>query len=168
MLRVGFAPAAVMKSRPRNGACTLPMHARAEMADVQDMLSRIWENLAARPSGPLAFRFLVQPSMAAIFAIRDGIRDARTGRSPHLWTVLTNPQERGGRLRENMAATAKIMILAVILDAIYQFEELDKFYPGEALIVALVLAFIPYLLIRGPAARLARGRVDRSSADKTG
>jgi hypothetical protein len=60
------------------------------------------------------------------------------------------------------------MILAVILDAIYQFEELDKFYPGEALIVALVLAFIPYLLIRGPAARLARGRVDRSSADKTG
>jgi hypothetical protein len=34
--------------------------------------------------------------------------------------------------------------------------------------VALVLAFIPYLLIRGPAARLARGRVDRSSADKKG
>ncbi len=138
------------------------------MIDVQDMLSRMWENLAARPHGPLAFRFLMQPSMAAAFAIRDGIKDARTGKSPYFWTVLTSPQERGDRLREGAASTAKIIILAVILDAVYQFEELDTFYPGEALIVALVLAFIPYLLIRGPAARLARTRCDRSSLDEGG
>jgi len=33
---------------------------------------------------------------------------------------------------------------------------LKAFYPGEALIISLVLAFLPYVLIRGPAARIAR------------
>jgi hypothetical protein len=134
------------------------------MIDVQDMLSRVWENLMARPSGPLAFRFLIQPMMAAILAVRDGIKDARTGRSPYFWTVVMDPQERHGRLREGIVATAKIIVLALILDTIYQFKELDAFYPGEALIVAVVLAFIPYLLIRGPAARIARWWTRRSSA----
>jgi hypothetical protein len=43
---------------------------------------RIWEDLMARPGGSLALRFILQPTMSAIFAVRDGIRDARTGRSP--------------------------------------------------------------------------------------
>ena len=47
-----------------------------DMTEVQDMFSRIWENLVARPAGPLALRFLMQPLMAAIFGIRDGIKDA--------------------------------------------------------------------------------------------
>ena len=34
--------------------------------------------------------------------------------------------------------------------------EFKTFYPGEAAIVAVLLAFIPYLLLRGPFARLAR------------
>ena len=29
-------------------------------------------------------------------------------------------------------------------------------YPGQALIVAAVLAFVPYLMIRGPVTRIAR------------
>jgi len=33
---------------------------------------------------------------------------------------------------------------------------LKAFYPGEALIISLVLAFLPYVLIRGLAARIAR------------
>ena len=134
--------------------------------DIQDVFSRVWENLLARPSGPMAFRFLMQPTMAAILAIRDGIRDGRTGRSPYFWTVLTNAEERRGRLREGIAATAKIIILAIVLDTIYQFTALHAFYPGEALIVALVLAFIPYLVIRGPAARICSWWGRRSSAPK--
>jgi hypothetical protein len=132
------------------------------MTAIQDTLSRIWENLLDRPSGPLALRFLMQPIMATILAIRDGIKDAHSGRSPYFWTVVTNPEERGGRLREGVAATAKIMILAVILDVIYQYKELENIYAGEALIVAMLLAFIPYLLILGPAARIARWWTDRS------
>ena len=124
--------------------------------DFTELLQRVGDDLLARPSGPLAVRFLIQPAMSTIFAIRDGIKDAHEGRSPYFRTVLTDPAERGARLKEGVSATAKIMILAIVLDAVYQFRVLGTFYPGEAIVIALVLAFIPYLLIRGPVARIAR------------
>ena len=124
--------------------------------DITDVLLRIWEDLLARPAGPLALRFVIQPTVSSLFAIRDGIKDAAEDRSPYFWTVLNDPAARGPRLREGLSATAKIMILAIVLDAVYQFKVLGAFYPGEAIIVAIVLGFVPYLLIRGPVARLAR------------
>jgi len=42
------------------------------------------------------------------------------------------------------------------MDTIYQIIVLKRFYPAEAVIVALLFAFIPYVIIRGPAARIAR------------
>src|SRR5450432_4725350 len=105
------------------------------------MLQRFWENLLARPSGPLALRFLLQPAMATLLAIRDGVKDAREGRSPYFWTVLSKPDERRARLREGIAATGKIILMALVLDVVYQFIKLGTFYPGEALVVAMLLAF---------------------------
>ena len=117
---------------------------------------QFWHDLVERPDGPMRFRFVLQPLMAAIVAIRDGRKDARTGRSPYFWTVLRKPQERVARLREGLNATARIFLLAIAMDAIYQVIVLKRFYPVEALIIALLLAFVPYLLIRGPVARIAR------------
>jgi hypothetical protein len=131
--------------------------------DLADTFQRIWENLLERPSGPLALRFVLQPAVASVLAIRDGIRDAREGRSPYFWTVLSNPDERRARLAEGMKATGKVMILAIVLDTIYQIMKLGTFYPGEAIIVAFVLGFLPYLILRGPVARIAR-RFRRRSA----
>ena len=42
------------------------------------------------------------------------------------------------------------------MDAIYQYVVLKTFYPGEMVIIAILLAFVPYLILRGPMARLAR------------
>ena len=42
------------------------------------------------------------------------------------------------------------------MDAIYQIIVLKRFYPAEAVIVALLFAFVPYVIIRGPVARIAR------------
>jgi hypothetical protein len=36
---------------------------------------------------------------------------------------------------------------------------LKTFYPNEALLVALLLAFVPYLIIRGLVVRIARLRI---------
>ena len=126
------------------------------MADIHEWLQRIWNDLLARPSGPMAFRFLLQPIMATVLAARDGLQDARTGRSPYFWTVLTQPDKRSGRLREGLAATARVILLGLAMDAIYQLRVLGTFHPLEAVIVALLCAFVPYLLLRGPAARIAR------------
>jgi hypothetical protein len=131
----------------------------------QDMTTRLWHDLLARPSGPFAFRFLLQPTMAAIAAIRAGIIDARTGRSPYFLALWTEPAERKSRLREGLSATGRIFLLGLVMDAIYQFVVLKNFYPGEALIISLLLAVVPYFLIRGPAARIARWWQSRHGAD---
>ena len=124
--------------------------------ELHDFLSRLWINLMERPAGPLAFRFLLQPVMSTALAIYDGIRDARQGTSPYLWSIIFDSGNRAAHVREGLRATSKIILLAVILDVAYQTEVLDEFYPGEALLVGVTLGFVPYALIRGPAARFAR------------
>jgi hypothetical protein len=44
------------------------------------------------------------------------------------------------------------------MDAAYQFVVLRAVFPGEAVIVAMALVYVPYLLICGPLARLAHRR----------
>jgi hypothetical protein len=131
-------------------------------AAAQDVFHRMSDDLLARLSGPLHLRFLLQPLMASIFAVRDGIKDGKTGRSPYFWTVLSNPEKRRERLREGLAAIGKVLALAVLLDTVYQYLELKTFYPVEAIVVAVSLAFIPYLIVRGPVARIVRWRDARS------
>jgi hypothetical protein len=120
-----------------------------------ETLGRIWRNLVDRPSGPISFRFVLQPSMAGVAAIYDGLTDARRNRSPYLSTILWNPEKRVGRLREGLNAIARIILLCVVIDAIYQALALNTFHPNEALIVALLLAFLPYVVIRGLVTRVA-------------
>ena len=117
---------------------------------------RIWSDIFNRPGGPMALRFLLQPTMAIIAALHDGIKDARTGRTPYLWTILTSSEKRGGRLREGLIATARTILIGLVMDTIYQAVVLKTFFPGEAVIVAILLAFVPYLLLREPIARIAR------------
>jgi hypothetical protein len=121
-----------------------------------EVRQRIWQNVLDRPGGPMAFRFIIQPVMATIAAFRDGVRDGRTGRSPYLWTILTNRSDRRGRLGEGLISTAQIILVGLVMDTVYQVTVLKAFYPGEAAIVALSLAFLPYLLLRGPIARITR------------
>ena len=108
----------------------------------------------------MAFRFILQPIMAAIAALRDGINDAKSRRSPYFWSLLANPFAGGHRLYEGLISTARVILLGLCMDAIYQWIVLKTFYPIEAVIVAIALAFFPYLLLRGPIARVARWRLD--------
>ena len=114
----------------------------------------------------MRFRFILQPLMAALVAFRDGFKDARTGRLPFLWTVATRPRERVGRLEEGLNATARIVLLGIGVDAVYQVIVLKRFYPNEAVVVALLLAFIPYLILRGPAARIGRQRLSGATTHR--
>lgn len=107
--------------------------------ELHDFLSRVWVNLIERPSGPMAFRFMLQPAMSAALAVRDGIRDARQGTPPYLWSIIFDSGNRAAHVREGLRATSKIILLAVILDVAYQATVLEKSYPGEALIVGLTL-----------------------------
>lgn len=124
-----------------------------------ESLGRLWRDILDRPGGPMTFRFILQPAMAILAAARDGIRDARLGRRPYVWALIhgvRDPQGRSGRLWEGIIATGRVLILGVIMDIIYQWKVLGTFYPGQAAVIVILLAFVPYLLLRGPFERVAR------------
>jgi len=121
-----------------------------------DERARLWQNLFDRPGGPMLFRFFLQPTMAAIAAWRDGVSDARAGRTPFFEGALRDPAQRTVRLNAALVATSRIILLGLVMDGIYQAIEFETFHPVEAVIIALVLAFLPYLLLRGLFARAAR------------
>lgn len=121
---------------------------------MSDVFSRLWHNLADRITGPMSFRLIMQPLMAAGFAIRSGIKDARAGRRAFLWSIIIEPDQRSTLLRSAWKDVGRIFILAVVLDAVYQVTQLHALYLLELLIVAPTLAFVPYVLVRGPVTRL--------------
>lgn len=123
---------------------------------MDEWFSRIIDNLVDRVTGPMKFRLVLQPLMAIIFAVRSGLKDAKNGRPAYFWAIFTDPQNRKEMLRDGWKSVGRVFILAIIIDAVYQFMELRWFYPFEAFLVAIVLAIIPYLLIRGPVNRIAR------------
>lgn len=135
---------------------------------MQDVLNRICENLAGRITGPMAFRFVLQPTIAAILAIRAGLRDARDGRVPYFWSVVSDPEHRRDLLRLGWKDVGKVFCLAIALDVIYQVIVARWIYPFETLVVAAGLAILPYLLLRGAVTRLARGRAKAPGAARGG
>ncbi|MEN9315854.1 MAG: hypothetical protein RIS35_2247 [Pseudomonadota bacterium] len=115
---------------------------------MDEIWARFAENMMDRVSGPMKFRLLLQPLMACIFAIRAGLADARLGKPPYFWALLSDPAHRADMLRDGWKSVGKVFVLAIILDVIYQVMVQRFVYPGEALAVALGLAIIPYLIVR--------------------
>jgi hypothetical protein len=128
-----------------------------------EVRTRVWQNLFERPGGPMVFRFFLQPTMAAIAAWRDGLSDARAGHTPFFEGALRDPAQRTVRLNEALVATARIILLGLVMDGIYQAIEFNSFHPVEAVIISLVLAFLPYLVLRGLIARAARWWFNREA-----
>lgn len=123
---------------------------------MDDILIRVVENLQDRVSGPMKFRLLLQPLMAVIFAVMSGLKDAKAGKPPYFWALLTDPAHRREMIKDGWKSVGKVFVLALILDIVYQIVVLRFVYPGEAIVVALALAILPYLIVRGLVTRVAR------------
>jgi hypothetical protein len=123
---------------------------------MEELIARGWEGLMDRVGGPMTFRLILQPIMATLLAVRAGLKDAREGRPPYLWTLLTDPNQRVDLLREGWRSIGRVFVLAVLIDLIYEVVVDRLFYPLETLIVAVTLAVVPYLVLRGPVNRIAR------------
>jgi hypothetical protein len=123
---------------------------------IEEYFSRVMEMLVGRADGPLSFRLVFQPTVAAFLAIRAGLKDARTGRAPYFWSVLTNPADYRGLLRDGWKDIGTVFIVAVVLDVVYALIVHRWIFPGQALLVGTALAIVPYVLIRGPVTRIAR------------
>ncbi|HET7836841.1 MAG TPA: hypothetical protein VFL43_13570 [Variovorax sp.] len=113
-----------------------------------DFLTRTWADITSGRHAPLAFRFILQPAVAAFLAYRAGRRDALDGRPLYFMALVRDRTQRRALIREGWGHVSKVFIVAIVMDAIYQFVAMRWVYPGEALMVALVLAVVPYLLFR--------------------
>ena len=123
---------------------------------MEEMIVRGFEGLLDRIGGPMTFRLILQPMMATLLALRAGLKDAREGRPPYLWTLITDPTQRVDLLREGWRSIARVFVLAIVMDLIYEWVMGRWFYPLETIIVAILLAVVPYLILRGPINRIAR------------
>ncbi|MEI6950138.1 hypothetical protein V9K67_23335 [Paraflavisolibacter sp. H34] len=128
---------------------------------ITDAVERGWDNFLARPKGPLNFRFILQTLMATSLAIRAGIKDARAGQPPFLWTVFSDRARRRQLKRSGWKDVQRLFFLACLLDAIYQLIVHQGIFLFELLFTATLLAVLPYILLRGPANRVARGFIRR-------
>jgi hypothetical protein len=121
-----------------------------------ESLSNFWHELLARPDGPMSFRVYLQPTMATIYAIVGGIADARGGRPPYFWSLFTDPLHRAALMKDGWKSVRNVFFLAIGMDIVYELTVLKGFRPLQAVIVAVGLAIVPYLLVRGPVNRVAR------------
>jgi uncharacterized membrane protein YhhN len=123
---------------------------------MREFWMRLTQDLGHRATGPMTFRLYLQPLMAVLFAILAGLRDARAGKPPFLWALLTHSASRASTLRDGWKSVGGVFLLAFVLDVVYQLIFQRFVYAEEAFIVAFVLAIVPYLVLRGLVTRIAR------------
>jgi hypothetical protein len=128
---------------------------------MDDIWTRVGTDLIGRISGPMKFRLVLQPAMAAFFAIRSGLADAKAGKPPYFWALLWDSGQRKEMLKDGWKGVGRVFILALVLDAVYQIIVRRFVYPGEAVIVAFVLAIVPYLILRGLVTRVAEKKDEK-------
>ena len=102
----------------------------------------------------MSFRLLLQPLVALFFAFRDGLSDAREGSQPYFWALFTEPEHRREMLESGWKSIGKVFIIAIALDLVFQYLVFDNFRPIGAVVAGVVLAILPYLLLRGPVNRV--------------
>ncbi len=123
---------------------------------LEEFFMRAWEMLIGRTDGPLTLRLILQPAMAVFLALRAGLKDAREGQPPFFWSIFTRPARRRELLRQVWRDVGKVFVAALVVDVIYELIVYRWVYPGQALIVAVTLAILPYLILRGGVNRIAR------------
>jgi len=122
---------------------------------MEEILTRIYENMIDRVSGPMHFRVYLQPVMASIFAVIAGLKDAKAGKPAYLLGIFTHPEHRSEMIKDGWKGVGKVFILAGVLDVVYQFIVQRWVYPFEVIITALLLAIVPYIILRGLVNRIA-------------
>lgn len=115
---------------------------------MHEWLSNAWNELVGRQSGPLHLRLLLQPVVATVLAVRAGRLDLRRGRSRNLRPMRPHPRKWQQSLLEAWRDVGTLFLVGLALDLTYQVIALHAFRISHALIVAVVLAVVPYVVVR--------------------
>ncbi len=129
-----------------------------------DLWTVIADQVQDRVSGPMKFRIVLQPLMATFLAIRSGWADAKSGKDPYFWSFLITRGNRLDLVKDGWKSVGRLCILAVVLDLTYQILVQSSIHLRAALFVAIVLAIVPYVTLRGIVNRIAVHLIRRPTA----
>src|SRR5262245_13338962 len=115
----------------------------------------VLERLSARIAGPMHVRFLIQPLMAILLGIRDGVREAHAGAPPFVWDLCTT-EGRGRKIARALKQLTIPILIATVLDGIVQYMLFREVRVLGALVLGTLLMGLPYSIARGLANRIAR------------
>ena len=122
-------------------------------------LKTILDELMTRiATGPFQFRFILQPAMATLLGVRDGLADAKSGSPPFLWGLLSRRIASKGQFKTALRHLMVPVVIATVLDAVVQYLTFSHIRPLTALIVGTILMSLPYTTARGVANRLRSRR----------
>jgi len=134
---------------------------------MDDFWHLIADQLQDRVSGPMKFRIVLQPLMATFLAIRSGWADAKSGKDPYFWSFLFARGRRLDLVKSGWESVGRLFILAVVLDLTYQYLVQPSMHLRAALLVACILAILPYVALRGIVNRVAAHLIKRPPAAGT-
>jgi len=134
------------------------------------MATPLIDGIAARLTGPMNFRFILQPVVAILLGIRDGRTDAKTGTPPFLFLLFTDPKDRGKNLVQALKGLIVPIALGTVLDGVAQFL-IFRDVPGRgmivrplpALIVGTTVIALPYVLARSITCNLLKRKTDHAT-----
>lgn len=107
-----------------------------------------FKDMLARFSGAGQLRFILQPTTAFLIGIRDGVRDLRTACPRFLSGLMFQRAYRVYSMKSAFASILDLVLVAIILDLIFQFLIFREVHPGAALLLVPVLIAIPYSISR--------------------
>jgi hypothetical protein len=100
--------------------------------------------------GPGHLRFIIQPAIAVLLALRDGHRDFREHREPFVWGLL----HRRAKLTTALRKIAVPLSIAIVIEAILEFYTLRSIRPSWAILVGIFLVGLPYIVVRALSNRM--------------
>jgi hypothetical protein len=122
------------------------------------------QGLVDRLMGPGKARFIIQPIVAIILGIRDGITDAKHGKPPYYIRILFTGEHKIDVLKASLRRVAVPLCIGIVLDMVLQWIMFRTVYLLPALMAGSILIALPYSITRGLSNRVARRWYKRKGA----
>ncbi len=119
-------------------------------------IKNIKYGIDARVTGPMGFRFILQPMTAVILGIRDGIADAKAGKPPFIAGLFFEAKSRKQLFLSACRSLFVPVIFGSIVDAAAQWMLFNRVRPGAAIFVGIFIMVVPYSFARGWTNRIIR------------
>jgi hypothetical protein len=108
-----------------------------------------WDSIWHELTTAGRFRLIIQPALAMVLGVRIGLADARAGSQPFIARLIRSPHERWSLLRESIVHAAKPLTLALLMDGLFQYLTFGRIRILAAIIVGILLVWLPFSSTRG-------------------